>query len=40
VYNFTPVPELLHGEQSVVDVDGGYQGIECPAEREGRGIGF
>jgi IS5 family transposase len=40
VHDLTPASELLQGEESVVDADAGYQGIEKLSEREGRGIGF
>jgi IS5 family transposase len=38
VYDLTPAPELLHGEESVVYADAGYQGIDKRSEMEGRGI--
>jgi IS5 family transposase len=40
VHDLTPASELLHGEESVVYADAGYQGIEKRSEMEGRGIGF
>jgi IS5 family transposase len=40
VYDLTPAAELLHGEETVVYADAGYQGIEKRAEMEGKGIGF
>lgn len=32
--------DLLHGEETVVYADAGYQGIEKRDEMEGKGIGF
>ena len=32
--------DLLHGEETVVYADAGYQGIEKQDEMQGRGIGF
>ena len=40
VHDITPAADLLHGEETVVYADAGYQGIEKPPELEGRGIGF
>ena len=40
VHDLTPAAELLHGEESVVYADAGYQGIEKRSEMQGRGIGF
>ena len=40
VHDLTPAAELLHGEETVVNSDAGYQGIEKRPERQGRGIGF
>ncbi len=40
VHDLTPAAELLHGEETVVYADAGYQGIEKRREMEGRGIGF
>ena len=40
VHDLTPAAELLHGEETVVNADAGYQGIEKRAEMEGKGIGF
>ena len=40
VHDLTPAADLLHGEESVVYADAGYQGIEKRAEMQGRGIGF
>ena len=40
VHDLTPAADLLHGEETVVYADAGYQGIEKRAEMEGRGIGF
>jgi IS5 family transposase len=40
VHDLTPAAELLHGEETVVYADAGYQGIEKRAEMEGKGIGF
>jgi len=40
VHDLTPAAELLHGEETVVYADAGYQGIEQRAEIEGKGIGF
>jgi len=40
VHDLTPASELLHGEESVMYADAGYQGIEKRSEMQGRGIGF
>ena len=40
VHDLTTAHELLHGEETVVYADAGYQGIEKRAEMEGKGIGF
>ncbi len=40
VHDLTPASELLHGEESVVYADAGYQGIKKRSEMEGQGIGF
>ncbi len=40
VHDLTPAAELLHGEETVVFADAGYQGIEKRPEMEGRSIGF
>jgi IS5 family transposase len=40
VHDLTPAHELLHGEETVVYADAGYQGIEKRPEMEGRGIAF
>ena len=40
VHDLTPAPELLHGEETVLYTDAGYQGIEKRPEMQGRGIGF
>ena len=40
VHDLTTAHELLHGEETVVYADAGYQGIEKRPEMEGRGIGF
>jgi IS5 family transposase len=40
VHDLTPAAELLHGEETVVYGDAGYQGIEKRTEMQGRGIGF
>ena len=40
VHDLTPAAELLHGEETVVYADAGYQGIEKRDEMRGRGIGF
>jgi IS5 family transposase len=40
VHDLTPAAELLHGEESVVYADSGYQGIEKREEMKGRAIGF
>ena len=40
VHDLTPVADLLHGEDTVVYADAGYQGIEKREEMQGRGIGF
>jgi IS5 family transposase len=37
VHDLTPVADLLHGEETVVYADAGYQGIEKRAEMQGRG---
>jgi IS5 family transposase len=37
-HDLTPAAEPSHGEETVVCVDAGYQGIENGAEMEGRGI--
>ena len=38
--DLTPAADLLHGEETVVYADAGYQGIEKRDEMQGRGIGF
>ena len=40
VHDLTPAAELLHGEETVVYGDAGYQGIEKRPEMQGKGIGF
>jgi IS5 family transposase len=40
VHDLTPAAELLHGGETVVYADAGYQGIEKRPEMQGRGIGF
>jgi len=40
VHDLTPAAELMHGEETVVYADAGYQGIEKRAAMQGRGIGF
>jgi len=40
VHDLTPAAELLHGEETVVYADAGYQGIEKRPEMEGKGIDF
>jgi IS5 family transposase len=40
VHDLTSVAELLHGQETVVYADAGYQGIEKRPEMQGRGIGF
>ena len=40
VHDLTPAAELLHGEETVVYGDAGYQGIEKRPEMQDRGIGF
>jgi IS5 family transposase len=40
VHDLTPAAVLLHGEETVVYADAGYQGIEKRPEMQGRGIGF
>jgi len=40
VHDLTPAAELLHGKETVVYADAGYQGIEKRPEMQGRGIGF
>ncbi len=37
VHDLTPAADLLHGEESVVYADAGYQGIEKRPEMEGKG---
>jgi IS5 family transposase len=39
-HDLTPAADLLHGEETVVYADAGYQGIEKREEIQGRGIGF
>ena len=39
-HDLTPAAELLHGEETVVYADAGYQGIEKRPEMQSRGIGF
>jgi IS5 family transposase len=36
----TPAADLLHGEETVVYADAGYQGVEKRDEMQGRGNGF
>jgi IS5 family transposase len=40
VHDLTPAADLLHGEETVVYADAGYQGIDKRAEMEGKGICF
>jgi IS5 family transposase len=40
VHDLTPAAELLHGEETVVYADAGYQGIEKQEEMQGKGIVF
>jgi IS5 family transposase len=40
VHDLTPAADLLHGEETMVYADAGYQGIEKRGEMQGRGIGF
>jgi IS5 family transposase len=40
VHDLTPAADLLHGEETVVYADAGYQGLEKREEMQGRGIGF
>ena len=40
VHFLTPVAELLHGEETVVYADAGYQGIVKRPEIQGGGLGF
>lgn len=40
MHDLTPAADLLHGEETVVYTDAGYQGIEKRAEMQGRGIRF
>ena len=40
VHDLTPAGVLLHGEETVVYADAGYQGIAKRPEMQGRGIGF
>jgi IS5 family transposase len=40
VHDLTPAAELLHGEETVLYGDAGYQGVEKRPEMQGRGIGF
>ena len=40
VHDLTPAADLLHGEETVVYADAGYQGIEKREEMQGRGDRF
>jgi IS5 family transposase len=40
VHDLTPAAELLHGDETVVYADAGYQGIEKREEMQGKGIVF
>ena len=40
VHDLTPAAQLLHGGETVVYADAGYQGIEKRDKMKGRGIGF
>jgi IS5 family transposase len=40
VLDLTPPAELLHGQETVVYADFGYQGVEKRQEMQGKGVGF
>ena len=40
VHDLTPAAELLHGQETVVYADAGYQGIEKREEMNGKAVGF
>jgi IS5 family transposase len=40
VHDLTPAADLLHGDETVVYADSGYQGIEKREEMQGKAIGF
>jgi IS5 family transposase len=40
VHDLTPAAELLHGQETAVYADSGYQGIEKREEMKGKAIGF
>ena len=40
VHDLTPAAQLLHGDETVVYADAGYQGIGKREEMQGRAIGF
>ena len=40
IHDLTPAAELLHGDETVVYADAGYQGIEKREEMQGKGIDF
>ena len=40
VQDLAPAADLLHGGETVVNADAGYQGITKRDEMQGRGIGF
>ena len=40
VHDLTSAAELLHGQETVVYADSGYQGIEKREEMKGKAIGF
>ena len=40
IHDLTPAAELLHGDETVVYADAGYQGIEKREEMQGKGLGF
>lgn len=40
VHDLTPAAELLHGQETVVYADAGYQGIEKREEMKGKAVGF
>jgi IS5 family transposase len=40
VQDLAPAADLLHGGETVVNADAGYQGITTRDEMQGRGIGF
>lgn len=40
VHDLTPAAELLHGQETVVYADAGYQGIEKREEMKSKAVGF